>query len=530
MQSLHTIEASRINNQRNLDKAKSHGERNKLGQFATPPQLALDIITQTNKYIASEEKVRFLDPAFGTGAFFSALLQIFPPETIEKATNFEVDPHYGEEARRLWSNSMLKVLIRDFFAIPIPSIKEDFANLIVCNPPYVRHHHLTAVQKEHFSRSIARSVGLRVNGLSGLYCYFLLHAHNWLADNGLGCWLIPGEFMDVKYGTVVKEYLVRKVTLLRIHGFDTAESQFDDALVSSTVVWFRKSPPPDAYSIEFTFGGSLEFPRTLTSVSSSELIKAPKWSAFKMVRPPATNVSVKLSALFKVKRGLATGANEFFILSTDEIQEHELPSRFLMPILPGPRYLKSDIVEADAKGNPLIEKPGFLLSCNIPPREVKREYPSLWNYLESGVHKKINERYLCLHRSPWYAQEIRPPAPFLCTYMGCHNSPKGSPFRFILNRSKATAANVYLFLYPNLAVQRLLEIHPDWIEKIWQGLRNISSDLLVSEGRVYGGGLHKMEPGELANASAECIIEILPELGSLITHSTKVSSSQESFL
>jgi hypothetical protein len=35
---------------------------------------------------------------------------------------------------------------------------------------------------------------------------------------------------------------------------------------------------------------------------------------------------------------------------------------------------------------------------------------------------------------------------------------------------------------------------------------------LLGEGRVYGGGLHKLEPKELANVDATAIAEIIPDL------------------
>jgi hypothetical protein len=37
-------------------------------------------------------------------------------------------------------------------------------------------------------------------------------------------------------------------------------------------------------------------------------------------------------------------------------------------------------------------------------------------------------------------------------------------------------------------------------------------ELLLGEGRVYGGGLHKLEPKELGNVDAAMILRVLPEL------------------
>ena len=43
------------------------------------------------------------------------------------------------------------------------------------------------------------------------------------------------------YGSVLRTYLSRNVTLLQIHTFDAADVQFADALVSSAVVVFSSS-------------------------------------------------------------------------------------------------------------------------------------------------------------------------------------------------------------------------------------------------------------------------------------------------
>ena len=46
---------------------------------------------------------------------------------------------------------------------------------------------------------------------------------------------------------------------------------------------------------------------------------------------------------------------------------------------------------------------------------------------------------------------------------------------------------------------------------MWQALAGIYDEALMGEGRVYGGGLHKLEPREVGNALAERIFEVLPK-------------------
>ncbi len=203
------------------------------------------------------------------------------------------------------------------------------------------------------------------------------------------------------------------------------------------------------------------------------------------------------------------------MLTPDQVIEHQLPREFLIPILPSPRFLTADEIEADAAGEPLIDRRLYLLNCNLLEEVIRRQYPTLWAYLQTGVAAGIDQHYLCQHRTPWYAQEVRVPAPFLCTYMGRQDTGRGRPFRFILNRSQATAPNVYLLLYPRPNVALYLDQQPRRIKAVWQALNEIQADILIGEGRVYGGGLHKLEPNELANAPAEKVLAALPELSTI---------------
>ncbi len=317
--------------------------------------------------------------------------------------------------------------------------------------------------------------------------------------------------MDVNYGKEVKRYLSEHVTLLRIHRFDVADVQFDDALVSSVVVWFRKSPPREQSTVRFTSGSSLSSPTSSRPILLSDLKHDSKWSrlSIKSSKREDSSLGPKLSDLFQIKRGLATGANKFFILTPDDVASHRIPSEFLVPILPSPRYLTSNEIEAEKNGDPRLDKRLYLLDCKLQEPRIRSSYPSLWAYLESGKKQQIHMRYICAHRSPWYSQEKRPPAPLLCTYMGRSDTKSSRTFRFILNHSQALVANVYLMLYPRPSLLRVIAQSPHILRLLWDTLNAMPIESLIETGRSYGGGLHKLEPSELAQAPAGELVKLL---------------------
>ena len=481
-----------------------------MGQFATPTGLAVDIQRYAKAHLGKNERVRFIDPAVGTGSFYSALLDVFPQTRIGAAVGYEIDPHYGGPAAKLWGKTGLDIRLEDFTQAEAPEATEKF-NLLICNPPYVRHHHIVNGEKQRLKMRTRDACGVEINGLAGLYCYFLGLSHAWMADGGLAGWLIPSEFMDVNYGVSVKRYLLDKVTLLHIHRLDPNDVQFSDALVSSAVVWFRNEPTRTDYEARFTYGGTLERPKLERLVPVETLRRDPKWTRYPIKESYEAAEGPVLGDFFKIKRGLATGNNNYFILSAQEIERRGLPMETFKPILPSPRYVPEDEIKGDWKGNPVLERRLFLLYPPWTEDEIRERYPRLWTYLEEGKAEGIADRYLCRHRTLWYTQEYRPPAPFVCTYLGRRNKKSVRPFRFILNNSKATAANVYLMLYPKELIKRALQDRPKLKRQVWEFLNEICPQAMLGEGRVYGGGLHKLEPKELANVPAEAIAELLPE-------------------
>ncbi len=504
------LEACRLALQEELDAKREAAVRNRMGQFATPTRLALDIQRFAKAHLGRADRIRFMDPAIGTGSFYSAFLDVFSPTNIAASVGYEVDPHYGEPADRLWRGTGLELRLEDFTKAETPTGPDKF-DLLICNPPYVRHHHIHNREKQRLNLRVQAACGISISGLSGLYCYFLGLSHAWMAEGALAGWLIPSEFMDVNYGASVKRYLLDKVTLLHIHRFDPKDVQFGDALVSSAVVWLRNEPPQSGHEVRFTYGGTLARPKLERMVPAETLRRDPKWTRYPMKECHETSKGLVLGDFFKIKRGIVTGSNDFFILSESEIHQRGLPISAFRPILPSPRHLMDDEIVCENNGNPTLRMRLFLLDPPWNQDEIRKDYPKLWAYLDEGKNAGIADRYICRHRTPWYCQEQRPPAPFVCTYLGRIDNKRGKPFRFILNHSRATAANVYLMMYPKGLVENVLDDQPELKRRVWEFLNTIRPESILGEGCVYGGGLYKLEPKELGNVQADFLADILPE-------------------
>jgi len=112
-----------------------------------------------------------------------------------------------------------------------------------------------------------------------------------------------------------------------------------------------------------------------------------------------------------------------------------------------------------------------------------------------SIKAKALENSLVRSRKIWCKQEVREPAPFLVCYMG-----KGS-LRIIRNESPAIATNSYLMLYPQI---RKEDLSPEILQELFLILSHATcEENLDVYGRLYGGGLHKVEPKELGEIPIE---------------------------
>lgn len=483
-----------------LDAQKTQKDRNVMGQFSTPYPLALDMMTYMRQKLDSDN-VSFIEPSIGTGVFYSAFIEAFGNKR-QKVLGFEIDKHYFNPSQDFWKEYSIELRCADFLAQK-PDQRFD---MLVANPPYVRHHYIESKTKVWLQNQVVLKTGIHISGLAGLYCYFMMLSSAWLKEDGYSCWLVPSEFMDVNYGEAVKSYLLHNVELLHIHRFKADDLQFTDALVSSCIVVFRNRKPADNHVIYFTLGGCINHPEIIRQIGADQLDSAKKWTNLFCEEAREEKHVAKLGDFFTVKRGIATGDNDFFILDKKTIEQYDIPEIFLRPVLPSPRYIKGDRINND-HGMPIVQNEHFLFCCSLPENILKEKYPKVWEYVSLGYERGVHKGYICSRRTPWYSCEEREPAAIVMPYMG-RSEASNRLFRFILNTSKAITTNVYLLLYPKPQYAQHLK-DENTMEEIWQALNDIPTDTLSHNGRFYGGGLRKMEPKELMQTPAIGIASLM---------------------
>ncbi len=500
------LESQRVEMLYDIILKKTKFDRNKYGQFATPVSLSDEIIMITLNYI-NKPKIVFLDPAMGSGTFFSSLLRANNSNVeVEKAIGFETDSEFTNLCQKIWSAYGLEIHLQDFTKAHLPKYLEN-VDLIVCNPPYSRHHHITSSDKKRLIESSQQITDITPSGLSGLYYYFMFLSHKWLKEGGMGVWIIPSEFLNSKTGKSIRQYLTNNVKLKRVHIFDAIDVQFNDALVSSSVIWFEKGIPDSNEKAEFTYNGSISNSHLIRHVPIEELKLQDVWPSSLRGSQVPIKSACHVSKFFTVKRGLATGSNGFFILDYNKAAEFKIPSQFLYPILDSPLRLKEELIDA-AYLDKIKGKQRFLLNVELEENVIQKRYPHLWSYLEIGVAKGIDKHYLCSHRKNWYYQERREPAPFLITPAGILGK-KGGPFRVIQNDSKCLATNSFICLYPIEDLgEKIIQNHL-LKQNILNELKTIVNVQLINSCKIYGGGLMKFEPSQLANADATNIAVII---------------------
>lgn len=480
---------------KNFDKLPQSGSmRESLrvkGQFWTPDWIANAMIT----YILRGNPKIVFDPAVGPATFLIAL------KKKAKKFNFEVnycgrdiDPNIINEglSSGLIEDDLKAIEIRDFILEP-PNTLFD---AIIANPPYIRHHRLSAETKASLKKMSEKIIGWPIDGRAGLHVYFILQSLILLKPKGRLAFIVPADTFEGVFAKQLWEWITQHYRLEAVITFAPEASPFQKVDTNPIIIFIKNEEPienyfwvqclkPEINSLEEWIQSDFT---ALTPTDELQIIPAKIKTSLDIgfSRNP-NNISseeYKLSDFARVMRGIATGDNDYFFLTRSQAKKYEIEPEFLFPAIGRTRDVDSEIID-DEILNSLDKKGRPTLLFSPDGRDIKRFPIHTQKYLLKGEEMGIHRKKLVSTRKPWYKMETRIPPPIIFAYLGRRNC------RFILNKANVLPLTSFLAIYPkeNIPPEKLFRIlnHPKVIQNLF----------LV--GKSYGDGAVKVEPRALEN-------------------------------
>lgn len=511
--------------------------RRKLGQFRTPPKIA-DLMAS---WIIDNGTETVLDPGMGAGALSAASYREKQQKSDEAVLADIYTADLNELALVMGATSLTllnhsgphNLQIGDFLELD-PGDVDGQVDAVISNPPYSRHHELNEEYKERVNSQAETELGRNLSALSPMYAYFYYHSTKFLSPGGRMSFITPSEFLETSYGESLKQYLVDEYDIKALVLFDRDEtSKFDEAMTTSLVSFLEK-PNSEGDEDELTRivrvdGEPSE--RTLLDAINGDVEGQTEWGFINVVRQDNLDAEEKWTSLFDpldidtsgltelselatVNRGIATGKNDYFCLTQNEVEEWNIDKKYLSKIVrnsrsvPGYDYTTEDWEQEREEGGEawvlyhLKELDSDQINQAMPDEAEgnatltayadedfeNNETPSVIEYLQHGMSDNVEAHsgYLARNRNPWFVVDRRDPPPILVTYMSRGGS------RFIRNETDARNLSNLHGIYFDV------DITESQMKALLAYLNSgFASEVVRRSGRTYSSGMDKIEPNEM---------------------------------
>lgn len=452
---------------------RSSADRRPLGQTYTPPQIIDSMVGWVEDH-ASGPPDRIVDAGAGSGRFAVAAAKRFPSAEVVAV---EIDPLAALLCRaNLVSAGAVgrsKVVVGPYQAISLDRV--DGPTLYIGNPPYVRHHQIEPKWKEWLTETaIAR--GLTASQLAGLHVHFFLATAQKAQSGDLGVFITSSEWLDVNYGSLVRELLLDGLCGEAIHLLEPTVVPFEGTATTAAITCFTVGADLKSIRIKRHKAvkdlGHLEGGR---KISKQRLAEARRWTPLLRATPKLPDGYVELGEICRVHRGAVTGANNVWITSA---VDDSLPSRVLVPSVTRARELFQAGAELESAEHlrRVIDIP---IDLDLLDSEERRQVET---FLRKAKRAGAADGYVARNRRAWWSVGLRTPAPILATYMARR------PPAFVMNMAGARHINIAHGLYPRI------DVTPAMLRGLANALRG---SVRQAQGRTYAGGLTKFEPKEM---------------------------------
>ncbi|GAA8694262.1 class I SAM-dependent DNA methyltransferase [Helicobacter pylori] len=265
---------------------------------------------------------------------------------------------------------------------------------IIGNPPYIRQEHIKPIKP-----LLQKQYQDFYNSSADIYTYFFALAFHLLKEKGFNAFITSNKYARTKYGIKLRELLLKKTTIVSYMELN-ALKVFESAAVDTSIMSFIKQAPPKESGFKY-YEPTPDDKNDLKSARSL-LMKQNALSTESFIFADATLLDLrdKMESVgtplkdwdIQIYRGILTGANEAFIITTEKREEilnacktqeeRKRTETLIKPILRGKDIKRYSYEWA---GEWVINTHnGYTsnLKFKIPPIDIEK-YPALKSHLDS---------------------------------------------------------------------------------------------------------------------------------------------------
>ena len=210
-------------------------QRKDLGAYYTPETVA-SILT---KWAIRTSSDNILDPSYGGCVFLysalEALSSLGADQQSKQIFGVDIDPSASRFTKKLVSHGAKRNQFKtaDFLSIDPAVFTPKQFDVILGNPPYVRHHNLNGDRLA--SAKLMRETALvTIPGRASYWVYFVAHALRFLAPGGRLAMVLPGTFLHAGYAEPLRQEILRRFKLTAI--ILLKERVFEDTQEESVIL------------------------------------------------------------------------------------------------------------------------------------------------------------------------------------------------------------------------------------------------------------------------------------------------------
>lgn len=454
------------------------------GSYYTPECIAHFLVDYLSDKIKGREGISILEPSAGDGIFIRT---IYNNESIsgriKNVVAVEQDKTELNKIIREVSQTSFTACHSDF--LEFQRVNKQKFTLVIGNPPYIKKSFLNPDQILECS-NIHQSANLADFTPKNIWTSFLVRCIEYTADDGILAFVLPSEFLQVKFARELRELILNKFERIEIFTFNELifkESNGQDTLL---LIAEKQSKHQGVYYCNIDKLADLGEGKFI--LAQNVKIKESKWThhhletfEIELLEKLKQHINT-VNDYCTSKAGIVTAANDYFIVNAELIEEYSLQN-FAKPIIQKGLFVNGSIDLNQEDFQILVDssKPAFLIA--IDKHTHIRSNSRFWKYKQLGETQNIHKRYKTSQRKNWY--EIpnigTPPEAFF--FKRCHEYPKlikntaqvlASDSAYIITMRDSFNLDSFIFSFYNSLTLAFAELY----------------------GRYYGGGVLELTPNE----------------------------------